>query len=116
MSKEFSKQGMALIGKQLGVDNEENYPKIIQSFSERMRIHGWGDFTVIEADYGSLDFSIQVSKIPFKEIYNDASCMHYFYRGALAGFFEYLLEKPMMAKQHKTIKNESIIFYISKQY
>jgi predicted hydrocarbon binding protein len=116
MSKEFSKQGMALIGKQLGVDKEKNYPKIIEAFSERMRIHGWGEFTVIGADYDALEFSIQVSNIPFKEIYNGVSCMHYFYRGALAGFFEYMLEQPMMAKQHKTVKNESIIFYITKQY
>ncbi|MHA1290457.1 MAG: hypothetical protein ACTSPB_24000 [Candidatus Thorarchaeota archaeon] len=117
MSKDFSKQGMALIAQQMHMEEEHDTERVIDAFRDRMHLNGWGEFTVTHADYDEIEFEITLSDCPFKEIYlKDDSCMHYFYRGALAGFFEYLLETPMMIKKHKTVKGKTIVFYLSKQY
>jgi len=117
MSKDFSKQGMALIAQQMNVEEEPDTGRIIDAFRDRMRVNGWGEFKVTHADYDELEFEVTLSDSPFKEMHlKGDSCMHYFYRGALAGFFEYLLEAPMMIKKHKTVKGETIVFYLSKQY
>ena len=117
MSKDFSKQGMALIARQMNVETETDTGLVIDTFRDRMQMNGWGEFTVTRADFDKLEFEVTLSDSPFKELYiGDDSCMHYFYRGALAGFFEYLLGAPMMIKNHKTVKGETIVFYLSKQY
>jgi hypothetical protein len=102
MSKNFSHEAMRIIGQQLGVRLDADPAMIIEIFSNHMHSNGWGIFSMRKQDYQE-----------FRKC--EETVMHYFYRGMLVGFFEFLMRRSMMIKQNETITEDgAIIFYVSQ--
>lgn len=114
MAKDFSKQAMLIVGKQLGVGLDVGPAEIIEVFAARMEQSGWGNFVMLKTDFEGFDFEVELNSSPFPEIAGEqGSVMGFFYRGVLCGFFEFLTRRPMKVKEPETLSDDGdAVFHI----